>query len=488
MSITVLEPRAVWRHFAALCTHPRLSGHEGRVRQYVMDQARVAGARSAVDGYGNVVVTIPGEPGMPALALQSHLDMVPALSEGITHNWATDPIRPLEMGDVVRAQGTTLGADNGIGVAMALALLTDGKRRRIPLELLFTVEEEIGLHGASNLEPQSITARSLINLDSEGIDTLTIGCTGGATWRLNLPLNLETPPDGAAAILIEIVGGQGGHSGIEIHKPRMNALKVLGEAIEHLRDSGLSLRIASLTGGSAPNAIPGSAAATLVVAERDFGLAGELWAALADGLTARLRKDESGAALKFSQTVLPSRVAEEQTTSRLLALIAALPHGVQRMSHAYSGKVETSANLAMAGTISGGISLTVSVRSFLDDALESLQASIRETASRNGAAAERVSSYPGWTPRENSPLLGQTIRAFRQVYNRDPSIEVVHAGLECGAILERIPGLDAVSFGPDIHGAHTPDESVNISTVRTTWQMLNLLLDGLEQAEVQSLP
>ena len=482
MKISHLEPLAVWRHFEALCACPRVSGREGRARQYVVDQARAAGARTAVDGFGNVVVSAQGVSAAEPVAIQAHLDMVPGAREGVMHDWASAPIVPILDGAVVRAQGTTLGADNGIGVALALASITDGPKRQLPLQLIFTVEEEIGLRGASRLDPALIRARQMINLDSEEVDKLTVGCAGGSTIRLTVPLTLEAVSVGWTAFALSAAGGKGGHTGLEIHRPRVNAIKQLAGAIAALRAQGIRLRIAAFSGGTAPNAIPGSAAATIVVASSDASAVSEAWSAEAAAARARWTSDEPDFGLALQQSAVPSLALSEEAGADLLALVAELPHGVQRMSDVHAGKVETSANVAQFVFDKSAASVIASARSFLPDALTSASARIRDVGAAHGASSETVAAYPGWPPQEGSKLVAQTADAFRSVYHSEPEIEVVHAGLECGAIISRIPDLDAVSFGPDIRGAHTPDEQVTIATVRSTWAVLNALLDRLEQA------
>lgn len=445
-----------------------------------MDQARTHGATSAVDGYGNVVVTIPGSLDAPGVAIQSHLDMVRAAREGVQHNWASDSIKPRIDGSVVRATGTSLGADNGIGVAMGLALVTAGAKRTLPIELIFTVEEEIGLRGASHLDPSLIHSKYLINLDSEEVEKLTIGCTGGATLRLTLPLTVAGVDAGFAGLLLEAKGGLGGHSGLEIHKPRVNALKEIAAAIELVRASDVPARIVSFAGGTAANSIPGSADATVVVPIGDVDRANRILSETGLRSIVHWSADDPDFELLASSMPVQARAFDEESTVRLLSVISGLPHGVQRMSDVHAGKPETSVNLAMIGPDSKGVYFTTSVRSFTPEGLDTAQAAIRAIAANHGGAADLISTYPGWPPRDDSPLIRHAAEAFRQVYGVEPEIEVVHAGLECGAIVDRLPNLDAISFGPEIRGAHTPDESVTIASVRTTWRLLTTLLDRLD--------
>lgn len=479
MNSVALEPSEVWKHFFALCAIPRLSQREAGARDYVIERATAHATPYAVDNYGNVIVSVPGSVDAPPVAVQAHLDMVAAAAAGVDHNWRSDPIAVQVDGDRVTASGTSLGADNGIGAAMALALLSGSRRIKRPLELIFTVEEEIGLRGAANLDASLVRSRRMINLDSEEIDKLTIGCTGGAAFEIALPLSLEAG-SGLAALQIAVTDGLGGHSGIEIHKRRANAIKLVAQLLGGLERQGIDLRIAALSGGSAANAIPAAATATITTPSGQLIAAKEALEAAAAALLAEWKNDEPALSISVREIESPQSSADRDTTRRILSLFDSLPHGVQKWSDAYAGKVETSSNVAVIGVDGEMLHLATSARSFLADALSEAEKNVRAAAKSVGGELRLVSSYPGWEPRGDSELLKAARECYNAVYGKEPEIDVVHAGLECGAIIGKISDMDAVSFGPDIHGAHTAAESVTISTVQSTWRLLTALLDKLD--------
>ncbi|HEY3332529.1 MAG TPA: beta-Ala-His dipeptidase [Capsulimonadaceae bacterium] len=478
-----LQPPAVWAHFAALNAIPRVSQNEERARKYVIAQAERAGLTWRGDEAGNVVVSVPAVSGIgpdtPAVCIQAHIDMVPATALGVVHDWAKDPIVARIDGGKVYATGTTLGADNGIGAAMALALMTDETLAHGPLELLFTVEEEIGLRGASALDGSLVSARALINLDSEEIEKLTIGCTGGATLQIGIPTGRSLPRGGHIAYTLAVDGALGGHSGLEIGKPRANAIKLLGDFLARLQADGLAPAIAAIEGGSAANAIPKSASAVIVIDKAHEGRLHAHAASFDTDALGKWRADEPGVTLTLTETDNGSEVLDPSVARKLIALIGELPHGVLQWSEMYDGKPETSANTAQITTTTSSVKVIVSVRSFLAKSLRNVRETIREKADIAGGTTQLVSQYPGWEPKSSSPLLTATVDAYTATYGHAPEIEVVHAGLECGAIISKLPGLDAVSFGPEIQGAHTPDECVTIDTVESTWRMLGTLLEKL---------
>ena len=478
-----LQPEEVWKHFLALNRIPRPSGQEAAACAYVREVAAAAGAAAESDAAGNVVVRVPATPGReqaPLVAVQSHLDMVCEKRPDVAHDFAVDPIRPRVEGDRVYATGTTLGADNGIGAAMALALLTTPGLEHGPLELVFTVEEETGLTGAMGLEPGFVHARKLINLDSEDPREITIGCAGGSGFTLRFPVSREPAPEGWDARELTIEGLRGGHSGVQIHEPLANAIKLLVEILRRVDDAGIPFRLATVTGGNAHNAIPRDACAVLALPDQQV----DAFAAVMDQAQADLRQrwlaDEPG--LKISVLPLPAvePVSTAEQTTALLKLLEELPHGVLRMSETFAGKVETSSNLAMARTEADHVSIATSSRSFVAEALEQVQEQIRATAERAGAEAELREGYPAWQPDPHSSLLRVTEQAFREVNGHPAEVQVIHAGLECGVIAANLPGMEAVSFGPLIRGAHTPEEYVSIPSVETSWRLLLAVLRSVQ--------
>ncbi len=476
-----LEPTAVWKQFAALNAIPRPSGAEDAARAYIQQLAAAREARWDVDARGNLVVQLPASDAnveAPIVVLQSHLDMVCQQRPGVNHNFDVDPIVPRRDGDRITATGTTLGADNGLGAAMMMAILAEPGLSHPPLELLFTVEEETGLFGAAELDPELVRGRLMINLDSEDPDEITIGCAGGAGTSLFLPLVRE-PLDAASQWEMTVGGLAGGHSGIEIGKPLANAIKALVEVVNAARVGAPELRLIGIEGGTAHNAIPRDAVAHVAVPDAQRAAFERAFDARGAELKAIWKQDEPN----LQVTVAPSDAVWEPMdaagTATALELLRALPHGVAQMSERFAGKVQTSSNLAEVQTRADEIEIHVSNRSFLADDIANLQASQANLGAAAGARIEAREGYPGWEPRAQSPLREQTVEVYRRVMGREPIVEVVHAGLECGLLSEKFPDLDAVSFGPLIKGAHTPEEWASIESTREMWDLLTGLLRDL---------
>lgn len=477
-----LEPAEVWRHFGALNGIPRPSRGEAAARAYSRGVAAAAGALCAEDARGNLVVSAPASPGAesaPAVAVQAHLDMVCERRPGVSHDFAADPIRPRREGEYIYASGTTLGADNGIGAACALALLTTPGLRRGPLELLFTVEEETGLHGARELDPRLVAARLLVNLDSEDPRELTVGCAGGGGTVLQFPIH--PVPAGAGRVGRELVvaGLKGGHSGVQIHERLANALRLLLRVLDAARENGIELELGGIRGGNAHNAIPRDAAAMLALTPAGAATLDSLASETAAAIRDEWGADEPGFQLASTPVPAPERVLPSAERNRLLGLLAALPHGVLAMSTAFPGKVETSSNLAQVVTREQAIEIGTSGRSFVPAELEAVQDRIARLAADFGAAVQVRDPYPGWEPDPSSRLLAVSRRAYERSFGVPPEVQVIHAGLECGVLVSRLPGMEAISFGPRIEGAHTPEERVHIPTVASTWRLLTALLADL---------
>jgi dipeptidase D len=472
-----LEPAALWRHFAALNAIPRPSGHEAGARDYVRRVAEAAGAEWLTDAKGNAVVRVAASDGRtgPTIAVQTHLDMVCEAASGVEHDCEHDPIVARRRGDRVEATDTTLGADNGIGVAAALALLSDDVAVHGPLELLFTVEEEAGLHGAIDLDSSMVSANALVNLDSEDQRALTIGCAGAADVRLTLAVEREPTPPGWRGAELRVSGLRGGHSGMRIQEPHANSIKLAATAARALERGGHA-RVASLEGGGAHNAIPREALVGLA-------LAPDTSVHTAEALVAALYREwvacEPGLLIDLVDTATPAEVFSRPDSDTLLSLLGALPHGVVAMSDRYADTVATSANLAIIRTTGAGVEILTSVRSLSATELAELQDDIAAAGVAVGARAELSAGYPGWEPREHSPLVAATTAAYRAVYGRDPVIQVLHGGLECGVIVAKKPMLEAISFGPLIEGAHTPEEHVFAPSVASTYAVLTALLQSL---------
>jgi len=479
--VAELEPKPLWRHFDEILKIPRGSKEEERMREYVVGVAKRAGLKHFVDGAGNVVVQKPGTKGHEEAAvtiLQSHLDMVNEKNSDVDHDFTKDPLTPKRDGEYLTADGTTLGSDNGIGVAAMLAVLEADDLAHGPLELLFTVDEETGLTGASQLDGKLLQGRRLLNLDSEEEGQVYVGCAGGADSALTLPLTTTSTPSGTVALRIRLHGLKGGHSGVDIHLQRGNAVQLLARALNAL-SFRMSFHLTSLSGGNKHNAIPREAFASVVVSkgERDK-LVADLKAEIAT-IADEYRPAEPGMTLEVTDADVPSTMWDDGTTEKVLHLITALPHGVLSMSYDIPGLVETSTNLATVVDKGGSLVIGCSSRSSVESALRALRQRIRAVATLAGATVEEGNGYPGWKPNLKSPLLEVLKRVHQTELKVEPEIKAIHAGLECGIIGEKVPGMDMISFGPQIEFPHSPDERVKISSVGNFYNVLAATLKEL---------
>lgn len=472
--VSELEPVSVFQQFDAILRIPRGSKRETALRDHVIGLARRHGLEHATDSAGNLVVrkpATPGRAGAPITILQSHLDMVQEKNDDVAHDFDRDPIRPRRDGEWLKATGTTLGADNGIGVATMLALLEARDVEHGPLELLFTVDEESGLTGASGLSPTLLAGRRLINLDSEEEGSVTIGCAGGATTLLELPLDdVPLGPD-ETALEVRLHGLKGGHSGLDIHLQRGNAIVLLTRALDAAR-AAAPFRLASLVGGNAHNAIPREARAIVVGERRALGEVRRSIEAEIGAVRAEYRTADPGLTLGISEAgPVPGGWSEERTLA-VLGLLYGLPHGVASMSLDIPGLVETSDNLATVTVDGRRLTVLLSTRSSVASALTALRRKIRAVAALAGAKVEERDGYPGWKPDVGSPLLAVLSRVHEERLGRAPSVGAVHAGLECGILGEKYPGMDMISFGPQIEHPHSPDERVKIDSVGRFYDLL----------------
>ena len=479
--VSDLEPAGLWGHFDRVLTIPRGSGEEDAMRAYVLEVAERNGLEHERDGVGNVVVRKPAAPGhedAPITVLQSHLDMVNEKNSDVEHDFSTEPLVPRRDGEYLKATGTTLGADNGIGMAAMLALMDADDVAHGPLELLFTVDEERGLTGAGKLDGSILRGRRLLNLDTEEEGAVYVGCSGGGASRLSLPVTRTAGPAGATAIRLALRGLRGGHSGMDIHLQRGNAISLLARILDGAA-SGAGFRLVDFEGGDKPNAIPREATATVLVESAD-----------ADGFRQRLEVElarvrdayaatEPALAMAMEDAPSPARALDEASTWRALHLLHALPHGVTAMSHDIPDLVETSTNLARVRTGEDEMSVLMNTRSSVAAELEALRARIRSIAHLAGAGVEDDTPYPGWKPDLDSALLREVTAVYREALGRDPAIKAIHAGLETGIIGEKVPGMDMVSIGPQIESPHSPDERVRIPSVADFWGLLTRILERI---------
>lgn len=476
-----LEPQLVWKHFEEILAVPRPSKHEEKIREHVKRWAQEKGFAVREDATGNLVVKVPATPGheaAPTVVLQGHLDMVAEKNSDVAFDFFKDAIQPRIVGDYVYATGTTLGADNGIGVAAAMAIAEDPEAVHGPLELLFTVDEETGLTGAAKLDPTLVSGRTLLNLDTEEDGAFYIGCAGGADARSVFTVSLEPVPAGHAALAVRVRGLKGGHSGVDIHENRGNALKFLARALAAARRAAPELRIATLSGGSKHNAIPREADAVITVPAGDV---------------AAVRKaiEETAAVLKeeYGEIDPGQRVDAEDTSaaqvfsagdgSRILDALLACPHGVLAMSRAVPGLVETSNNLAVVTTEGSQVKVVTSSRSSVMPSLKATLQQVEAVFRLAGAQVEVHDGYPGWKPNPDSPVLKLAKEVFHREFGREPEVKAIHAGLECGLIGEKFPGMDMLSLGPQIESPHSPDERVKIPTVASFYRLLKAILAAM---------
>jgi len=482
-AIAGLKPELFWRYFAEIARIPRPSRHEERIARYLLDTAAQLGLSALQDACGNVVVKKPASPGregVRSICLQSHLDMVCEKNAGKVHDFLKDPIELVRKGDVVTANGTTLGADNGVGVATSLAIMADASLSHGPLEFLFTVEEETGLTGAKNLDPRLLESKTLLNLDSEEEGALYVGCAGGKDTQGRWTVAWESAPAQAVAMLLSVQGLKGGHSGLEIDKGLGNAIKMLNRAL--LRLSGIGARLSSLDGGNMRNAIPRECGALLFIPKDRLDQARSLVAELNATLRAELTSLDADfvLSLKAKDGTSPATVLGIADQQRLCRTIAALPSGVQQMSADIPGLVETSSNVAVVATTASDITLVTSQRGSVASRLAEVVQSVEAIFELGGWAVETSDGYPGWKPNLDSAILRIAKASYRSLYGVDAEVKAIHAGLECGIIGERVPGMDMISFGPTMESVHSPDERLYVDSVERYWDFLVATLKSAE--------
>ena len=472
-----LQPAAVWAHFATLCEIPRASKEEARLRDYLRAWAEARGLAVAVDAVGNLIIRKAGSPGrehFPGVILQAHLDMVCQKNSDSDHDFSSDPIRPVLRDGWLIAEGTTLGADNGIGVALILAVLADASLDHGPLEALFTVDEEAGMGGAQGLAPGVLQGRLMLNLDTEVWGEFYLGCAGGVDVDVERAGRAEPLPGDCLPCRISLRGLRGGHSGVDIHEERGNAIKLLVRVLREL-ETAFPLRLAQLQGGTARNALPREAFATIAVTPAVFAALPERLAEIEARLALELSGIETGLALSIAPAEA-SQVLSQADQAVWLASLHAAPHGVRRMSRQVPGVVETSNNLGIVDVQATGGHCNFMVRSLLDSGSTALADEIVSLFALSATRAEKSGYYPGWAPNPASPLLALCQSVYRRDFGAESAVQVIHAGLECGIIGAKHPGLDIVSFGPTIHGAHAPGESVEVSSVDRSYSLLKAIL------------
>jgi dipeptidase D len=468
--------------FKQISAIPRCSKKEEKISRWISQWATQMDFDFKKDLAGNLLVSVPASAGYeksPTVVIQGHMDMVCEKTSDSAHDFSRDPIQLIFEDEWVRAKDTSLGADNGIGLALALAIASDNTLNHPSLELLFTADEETGLTGAGRLEEGLLKGKILLNIDSEDEGTFTVGCAGGKDTRIRLPVTFKMIPENLAHYQLKVHGLRGGHSGVDIHEQRANAIKIIARVLLLIMER-YPVHIVSINGGSAHNAIPREAEATLALSSD-----------VADSLSGLIREFEIIVREEFD-TIEPGlevtleisiangdnseKIISEQQAVKAVRLLVGIPHGVYNMSYQIPGLVETSSNLATVTTKESMIEIVTSQRSSIMSRLSEITEMIKAISDLAGAETEDENAYPAWKPRMDSPLLSRCVGIYTDLYGNKPKIEAIHAGLECAVIGAKYPGMDMISFGPTIKGAHSPDEKLHIPSVGKILAFLTALL------------
>ncbi|MCK4819999.1 aminoacyl-histidine dipeptidase, partial [bacterium] len=442
-----LYPEKVWKIFQDICKIPHPSKKEMRIMRYVANAGKDAGLETIVDETGNVLIRKPAASEYKrrkGVILQSHMDMVPQKNNNVAHDFEKDPIQVYKDGEWGKARGTTLGADNGIGVAAALAVLLSRDIEHGPLEALFTVDEETGLTGAFALKSDMLTGEIMLNIDSEDFGVITVGCAGGGDSKIKLSIKKQQNDKDMNSILIKILGLRGGHSGVDAHEQRGNAVKLLARMLWKTSQNH-DLRLTDIKGGDKHNAIPREAYAKVSISKTDKGSFITDLKAEEKDILEEIKPIDPNFKMEIEDIEKLNKTLDKNSQAKLLNLLHGLPHGVDKMSYDIPDLVETSTNLATVSLDENNALIGLSSRSSIMSALQDFRDRIRATASLSGAKITEETPYPGWKPNLNSNLLTLSKKIFKEMYGEEPTVEAIHAGLECGIIGEKFPGMDMIS-------------------------------------------
>ncbi|OGU48948.1 MAG: cytosol nonspecific dipeptidase [Ignavibacteria bacterium GWC2_36_12] len=478
-----LEPSILWQRFYEITQVPRPSKKEGKILAHMRNLFKELNISFKEDKVGNIVASVPATKGYensPTVVLQGHVDMVCEKNKETKHDFENDPITMVRDNGWIKAKGTTLGSDNGIGVAAALAVITDKNVIHGPVEILLTIDEETGLTGATKVEPEFISGKILLNMDSEEDGAFYVGCAGGVDTLGSFNIEFENTPSGFTSYELMATGLKGGHSGLDINQGRANGIKILARALVHL--SKFDYRIARLDGGSLRNAIPREAEAIIFLKDSDVKDIEKIIKDVGKTLVNEFKASDSGVKInlsKIDQTF--SKVFTRKFSDKVVNTLFALPHGIIMISRDIPDLVETSTNLATIKTDNDKVTIGTSQRSSVESAKKYIAQSVRSIFSLAGADIEKTDGYPGWKPNLDSEVLKVSKNVFRNLFKKEPKIKAIHAGLECGILEGKNPGLDMISFGPTIMGAHSPDERVNIETVEKFYSLLKGILKELAE-------
>ena len=482
--IEALAPSGIWKNFKNLTQIPRPSKKEARIIEYVKKFGEDLGLETKIDGVGNVIIRKPATPGMEnrkGIIFQSHLDMVPQKNSEKKHDFEKDPIEAYIDGEWVTANGTTLGADNGIGVSAMLSVLESKSLKHGPVECLFTIDEETGMTGAFALQPGQLKGDILLNLDSEDEGELYIGCAGGIDGNIEFDYASDKIPGDHIAYLIKVSGLKGGHSGIEINQGRGNSNLVLFRLLWNAEKT-TGMRLCEAEGGNMRNAIPREAQATVLIPAAKEKAFIELTGKFEKTVQSELASVEPDLQIEIKKAGNPERVMKQELQKKLIAAVYSCPNGTIRMTDGIPGLVETSTNLAIVRTAGTKIQVSCLLRSSVNSAKENLADTMRALFEMAGAQVTFSGSYPGWKPNMNSAIMKLMDKLYKSKYGKSPEIKAIHAGLECGIIGGVYPNLDMVSFGPTIRHPHSPDEKVHIASVQKFW---DFLVDTLQNIPVK---
>ena len=476
-----LKPDLLWKQFDEIRKIPRCSKHEEKIREYIVNFAKNHKLDYKVDKAGNVVIKKPADKGMedkPIVVLQSHMDMVCEKNSDKKFDFSKDAIELEKKDDILTAKGTTLGADDGIGVATALAILEDSSLTIGPIEALFTVDEETGLTGAFALSSDMLKGKTLLNLDSEDWGVVTVGCAGGGNSEITLPISMKKADESVTWMKANVGGLRGGHSGVDIHEQRGNAVKLLTRILWRADQDTDGLFIADFTGGDKHNAIPREAHA--IIGLKDKKSAEKIMKEEADFILKEFKPIDPKFSFSLTKTDTPKKMLDIKSQEKFLNILHALPHGVEKMSYDIEGLVETSTNLAKATLEKDHAFIMLSSRSSMMPALENLRSQIHAIVVLAGGSVEEEEPYPGWQPDLDSKVLQLSKDLYKKKYGKDPVVEAIHAGLECGIIGEKFGGMDMISIGPTIKYPHSPEEQVTISTVEKFYDFVVNILEEIE--------
>lgn len=476
-----LKPEIVWNHFEEICKHPRPSKKEEKIAAHVISVGKKLGLETIQDKFGSILIRKPATPGYEnrkTVVLQSHIDMVCEKNRNVEHDFDNDPIQPYVDNGWVKAKGTTLGADNGIGMAAALAVLESKDIQHGPIEALFTLDEETGLTGANSLKKKWLKADILINMDSEEEGSLYIGCAGGLNTRASYKIKPEKSPKNHTAYEIKITGLKGGHSGIEIHAGRANAVKVMLRLLYSYAKSN-TFRLAYIEGGNKHNAIPREAFASVLVPKKDEKVFKKFIKKFNETLKDEFKSVEPDMSIAAGKIKGVEKVFDLKAQNNIINTLYVIPHGVLKMSPDIPGLVESSNNLAVVLTEGKHVNVVTSQRSSVASEIYDIRDTITAIFELGGARVDYNDGYPGWKPDIDSEILKVFKKAFKDLYGREPEIKAIHAGLECGIIKEKYPDMDMISFGPTMLEVHSPDEKLKIDTVPKFWEQLVKVLENI---------